>query len=491
MDELLTISAAELAARIRRHEVSPVEVVDAHIARIERVNPAINGLIADRFARARDEARRAESRLMAATASRQLPPLLGVPCTIKEFLAVRGMPQTAGIMARQHVRAERNATVVARLVRAGAIVMGVSNVPEGGMWIETHNKIYGRTNNPWDLTRTAGGSSGGEGALVATGAAAFGIGSDIAGSIRIPAAFCGVVGHKPTGRMVPNTGHWGPGGATQRFMTSGPITRFVADLAPLLAIIAGPDGIDTYTRPWPAWSLSPALMRGDLHGITVYPMESNGAIRMSEIMRMQIRRATDALRARGARIAELHIPRVRSLLPIWAHAMSAAGDEGRAPTFAELLGDGVPVPLAREVARTLAGRSSLTVPALGLALIEQLVMRIPPRFTAGIAPPELLQSEIEAELGPSSVILHPPYPRPAPRHNAPLLRPFDFLCTCLFNITELPVTQVPTGFDERGLPVGVQVAAIRGNDALTMAVAAAIEADFGHWRPAQPPPVGQ
>jgi len=249
-DELLHAPATRLAARIRTGEVSPVEVLEAHLAHLAAVNPALNALVAERFADARAEARAAEATIRTARDRAGLPPLLGVPCTIKDFLAVRGLAWTAGLHNRADVVADHDATVVTRLRAAGAIVIGKTNVPEGGMWMETANPVHGRTHNPWDLRRTPGGSSGGEAALVAAAASPFGIGSDIAGSIRIPAGMCGVVGHKPSELLVPNTGHWGPGAAAaERMLCTGPIARCVGDAEQVLEIIAGPDGASARPRP--------------------------------------------------------------------------------------------------------------------------------------------------------------------------------------------------------------------------------------------------
>ena len=226
MVNVLTASMQELAAAVQARQISPVELLEAHMARVLQVNPVINALVADRFAAAQEEAQRAENQLMRRSERTTLPPLCGVPCSVKEFYGVHGMPNSGGLVARRHVRAPRDAEAVRRLRAAGAIVMGVTNVPEGGMWMETYNHLYGRTNNPWDVRRTAGGSSGGEAALVGSGASPFGLASDLGGSIRIPAAFCGVVGHKPTGRLVPNTGSWPPMyGELSAFFCTGPVCR--------------------------------------------------------------------------------------------------------------------------------------------------------------------------------------------------------------------------------------------------------------------------
>ncbi len=476
MIELLEASVSELTWRIRRRELSPVELVSAHIARIEAVNPALNALVGDRFEQAMAEARAAEARLARATPG-DLPPLFGVPCTIKEFFEVEGLPHTGGLIARRGAVGRVDCTVVARLRAAGAIVLGVTNVPEGGMWMETHNKLYGRTNNPWNLARTPGGSSGGEGALIAAGASPFGIGSDIAGSIRIPAAFCGIVGHKPTGRLVPNTGHWGPdGGSTGSFLTAGPMARRVGDLERILSIIAGPDGRDSDTV---ARELPP-VSRSELSSITVFPVESIGHLPVRESMRTEVRKAADTLVGAGAQLGTLNAPLLDRAFAIWATAMTEAGQGG--PTFAELLGDGSPISLAREAALTLAGRASVTVPALALALLERATSFLPRSLGRGAPTPAALRTELEAQLGPRGVLIVPPYTRPAPRHRMALLTPFHFLGTGVFNLAELPVTQVPTGFDHRDLPLGVQVVGRRGNDRLTLMVAAVLEEAFGGWR---------
>jgi fatty acid amide hydrolase 2 len=490
--------ATTLAASIRDGALRATAVVEAHIARIVEVDPTINALVGERFAAAREEARAADARVAATAAADRaaLPPLLGVPVTIKQFLAVTGMPFDVGLVARRGRLAERDATVVTRLRTAGAIILGVSNVPEGGMWMETHNKLHGRTSNPWDPRRTSGGSSGGEGALVAAGASALGIGSDIAGSIRIPAAFCGTVGHKPTACTVPNSGHWGPPtDGAGRYLCIGPIARSVRDAALALQIIAGPDGEDRATIVVPPSAEALALpdpagaaAGASLTGVEVHPVPGHGGLRIHPIMRAQVERAAAALAARGA-----HIRREPRLAPlfarsfaIWARAMDEIN--AGSPPFVVHLGDGTAISLLREVALSLVGRSSITFPALMLALIEHLPDAVPRRIRDAIPTAEALRDELEHILGPAGVLLHPPYTRPAPRHRAALLTPFDFVCTAIFSITELPVTQVPTGLTLGGLPVGVQVVARRGNDRLTLAAARAVEESLGGWTPARTPP---
>ena len=478
--DLLGASALELADWIRRRVVTPTEVVGAHIARIEAVNPLINAVVEDRFDRVREEARVATDRL--ARRASDLPPLHGVPFTVKEFIAVEGMPHTGGLECRRGTRATADATVVRRLREAGALVLGVTNAPEGGLWNESHNPIYGRTLNPWDLTRTPGGSSGGEGAIVAAGGAPFGIGGDIGGSIRAPAAFCGTVGHKATGRMVPNTGQFpAVHGELSAYNTLGPLSRRVEDVMPILRIIAGPDGIDPVTRPFDLGD--PAEV--DLRDVVVHTVEEGGPARVSAPMREAVRRAAAVLADRGARIDPYPPRRLRMGFAIWSAMMTEAGT-----SYADVLGDGKRISLATELLRLLFGRSRHTGPALLVTAAELVArgLRLPTaRF---VEQGRRLQRDLEELLGPRGVMLHPPYTRPAPRHHRPLLTPFDFACTAIFNVLELPVTQVPLGFEGRGLPVGVQVAARRGADHLTLAIAAALEEDLGGWRRAEPVPSG-
>ena len=235
-------SATALARAIREGEVSSREVVEAHIEMCERYQPRTGAIAVERFDAARREADAADARI-ASAGEGELPPLLGVPCTIKESFALAGMPNCAGLVARREHRAETTAPTVQRLIDAGAIPLGLTNVSELTLWVESDNRVYGRTSNPYDSSRAAGGSSGGEGAAVGSGASPFGLGSDIGGSIRIPAFFCGVFGHKPSNGLVPHTGSYPAAhGEAKRLLCCGPLARRGEDLMPVLRILSGPDG---------------------------------------------------------------------------------------------------------------------------------------------------------------------------------------------------------------------------------------------------------
>jgi fatty acid amide hydrolase 2 len=468
MNRRLTLSATELAARIRDRELTSIAVVDAHIERIEAVNSRLNAVVCTRFDEARREARAADAAIARADAG--LGPLHGVPCSIKECFALTGMPNTAGLVARKGQPATRDAFAVARLREAGAIPLGVTNTSELCMWMESNNKVYGRTSNPYDATRIVGGSSGGEGAIIGAGGAPFGLGSDIGGSIRMPAFFNGVFGHKPTGGLVCNDGQYPvPGEAANTYLTTGPLARRAEDLAPLLRIMAGAAAATRIDDPAAV----------DVAELELIVVEGDGLTRVSAELAQAQRAAAEALGARGAKVRTAKVKGFASALEIWSSMLDAAGG----PSYASLLGDGVEVAGGRELVRWALGRSPYTLPSLCLVLLEKLPRLLPShgkRFVeAGLA----LRAEVSDLLGPRGVMLYPPYPTTAPRHNRPLFPPFHWVYTAVFNVLELPVTAAPLGLDRKGLPLGVQIAANHGNDHLTIAVALELERAFGGWVP--------
>jgi fatty acid amide hydrolase 2 len=477
MQDVLDMAAVDLARAMRERRVSPREVVDAHIARARAVNHAVNALVAERFEAARREAAEAEARLAAAGPDDDLPPLLGVPCSLKEYLGVGGMPQTGGFVHHRERTAPKDGTVVTRIRAAGAIPIGITNGPEGGMWMETHNRVYGRTKNPWDVRRTAGGSSGGEGAIVAAAGSAFGLGSDVAGSIRFPAAFCGCVGHKPSGRLVPNTGHYPDSvGEVGAILVIGPLVRRVRDVMPILRVIAGPDGEDPYTREM--WLGDPAGV--DLRDVTVHTFDDHALVRCDEDTCIALHAAVRALEARGARRATFRHPALAHAVEIWSAIMAASTER----SFTESLPPGFSA--LRELGRLAFGRSDFTLPTVVLALVERGQPLLRRRLERMAALGRELQGALESALGDGGVLLHPPYTRAAPVHRRALLTPFDFVCCGLFSVMEVPATAVPLGFSGHGLPLGVQIVARRGQDHLTLAVAEALEREFGGWVRANP-----
>ena len=233
--------ATELAALVRSRQISPVEVVQEHLDRIEEVNPKINAIVTLAADQAIATARAAEAAVMAGA---ELGPLHGVPFTVKDSLDTAGVLTQRGSLLFKGRMPEQDATAVARLKRAGAILIAKTNLPEFSYATETDNRLTGRTNNPWNLDHTPGGSSGGESAAIAAGMSPLGLGSDVAISVRGPAAHTGIIGLKATHGRIPLTGHWPQ--VPRRLWHVGPMARSVRDIALAYSVLAGPDGIDGY-----------------------------------------------------------------------------------------------------------------------------------------------------------------------------------------------------------------------------------------------------
>ncbi|MGH2843668.1 MAG: amidase, partial [Solirubrobacteraceae bacterium] len=355
-------SAVDLAAAIRRRELTSAEVVGAHVQRLRATHARINAVVAERYDDALTQARACDHRIaggaLRGAPADDLPPLFGVPFTVKESIAVRGMPQSAGVQARAGQTSIQNAAAVQRLIDAGAIPLGVTNVSELTLWIESDNPVYGRTNNPYDQSRTAGGSSGGEAATVAIGGSPFGIGADIGGSIRIPALFCGVFGHKPSSGLVPTTGLWPPvAEAAEPLLTVGPITRRAEDLLPLLRILSGGSSAASS-----ADSIAGALDdTGDvsLVGLTVTTVSGSSLRPFSRALQNARERAVGALASAGATVRVVNLPSWRqALLPFLAMLHDDRAN-GSGPTHAAL---GISETSRLDLFQLLTGANGHTLP---------------------------------------------------------------------------------------------------------------------------------
>ena len=478
MTELLEQSAVELARRIRSKSVSATEVVEAHIRRIETVNPTINAVVQKTYDDARARAQAADARL-AKKRPGKLPPFLGVPCTIKEHMQVAGLPQTGGLYRRRGAIANDDAVLVRRMRDAGFIVLGTTNVPEALMWYESYNKVYGRTTNAYSADHTPGGSSGGEGAIIGSGGSPVGIGGDIGGSIRLPSFFNGIVGHKATGGRVPETGCWpGVAGRIARYKVCGPMGRRVADIQAVMPLLAGPDGADL-SVDGPEWGEAPAF---DPSNLRVFWFDDNGVpgARPSDDIKDALSRTTGALGEMGFQVEQWRPPGTRRAFQMWANALEHAGSHA----FVDTLGDFQPIELGRQWLRWPFRRSEHIFPSLALATLEAVLSKFP---SWGRRQADLrleMRRAIEEKLGDDGVLICPVFHRTAPRHRVEAVRSFlVFTYSGMINPLELPATAVPTGFGRDGLPVGVQVVGRRHNDHLTLYVAERIESAFGGWTP--------
>ena len=472
------LSATALAHAIRTGEVTARTVVDAHIDVLERVNPTLNAVVAERFTAARAEAEAADRRIAATTDRTTLPPLLGVPCTVKESIAVTGMPNSGGVVARAATTVQHTAPVAQRLLDAGAVLLGVTNTSEMCLWIESENRVYGRTDNPYRAGHTAGGSSGGEGAAIGCGGSPIGIGSDLVGSIRTPAFCNGVFGHKPSVGLIPTTDAWPPcHGITARIMVNGPLARRAEDLLPLLRLLAGPDGRDPVAR---------AMALGDpdtvdFDGLRVI-VPLNAFLRpLAPDLTIARERAADALRRAGARVEYRAMPQLRRALALMLALLSTEVGV----TSSEILAAQGAAPVRW---RDLLRRNGPHTVATRLMLAgERLTALAPTPDTERLLTSlRTFTDTLTTEIG-DGVMLLPTLPGPPPRHGRTVGRPWWIAPAAVFSLAGLPVTQVPLGLGHTGLPLGVQVAARPGNDHVTVATALLLERAHGGWVPPRPP----
>ncbi len=469
MDDLISQSALQLAAGIRSGRVSSRQVVDAHIERSVKMQPQIHALVVDCYAAARRQADLCDVQLQESRRRGEegsWPVLWGVPCTIKESLAVTGMPQTAGSIHRRHIVATEDAPSVQRLRAAGAIVLGVSNTSELCMWMESFNPVYGRSNNAYDARRTAGGSSGGEGAIVGAGGSPIGLGSDIGGSIRMPALFNGVFGHKGSPGLISNAGQYpSPQGIAQEMLATGPLCRRATDLPTVVSVLAA--------KP----ELVAEVAAVDVSRLRVLRLQPDYAPYPDAAQSAALERALRALEERGARVEDCALSGLEHAIDIWSHTLVSSGSL----SFAEMMfGDRHVTSSLRGLAQLLQRHPPHTLPLVLLSLLERIPAQMPERMRRYLAQGQALRQELSDRLGDDGVLLDVPYPRQAPRHYHAMLRPFQFVRSALYNALRLPATACPMGL-VAGLPTGVQVIAAPGRDDLTLAVAGALEQACGGW----------
>jgi len=443
-------SVRALAAAIRDGRVTSAEVVDACLARIDEVNPALNAVVQFRADAARDEARQADAEVAAGD---PLGPLHGVPMTIKDSLDTVDLITTGGSRGRASFVPAQDATVVRRARAAGAILLGKTNTPELTLSFETDNLVYGRTSNPWDLTRTPGGSSGGAAAIVACGGAAFDIGSDYGGSIRLPAHFNGIAGIKPTHGRVPRTGHIFPyGGTHDSFQQIGPLGRYVDDLVLLLPILAGPDNVDPAIVPMPLGDPADVDVRALRVGFHV----DNGIRTPTPETQAVVRAAAAAMEAFGAQVDESRPEGIEESFTI---GFGVFGADGRAAVRRLLLEAGTD-----EASIPTAG-DELTADELDRLLVDWYDLR----------------SRMHRYLDDHDVILCPVNGKPAVPHGATDLP--DYSYTLTYNATGWPGVVVRGGTSPERLPIGVQVVAAPSREDVALAVALRLEAATGGFAP--------
>jgi Asp-tRNA(Asn)/Glu-tRNA(Gln) amidotransferase A subunit family amidase len=489
LSDLNFYSMCGLAEAIRGRKISSAELIEAHIARIEQLNPKLNAYVHTDFEAVRQQAKAADAAVSAGRAGREpsaglkkgdsaralvsargsLGPLHGVPISMKSCIDVTGWRCECGSRLRRDYVACADAPLVARLRAAGAIILGNTNVPEFLMAWETDNALHGRTNSPWDLERTPGGSSGGEAAAIASGCSAGGIGSDGGGSIRVPAHFSGICGLKPTPGRVPATGHFpGSAGPFAYLGVVGPMARTVADVQRMFEVVAGPDPGDPCAAPVP-------LRRGndaEIRKLRVGYFADHELAPVTPETSAVVRKAAEALCSQGFEVVEWVPENLDRGWKLWWNLFGRAGQMAFSPM---LEGQEEQMsPLLRQFRARVAQDQPLSATELLDTLLERDVLRA--RFLA--------------KMEEFPILLCPVASIPAFRHGEREWeiqgRKVKYLKAMAysqwFNLFGTPAAVVPVGQSPEGLPIGVQVVARPWEDEAALAIAAKIEEGCGGFR---------
>jgi Asp-tRNA(Asn)/Glu-tRNA(Gln) amidotransferase A subunit family amidase len=466
MNDLVFLSAALMAERIRKKRLSPVEIVDAHLGQIERLNPTLNAFVQVDAEGARQAAQDAEIAVMH---GKTLGPLHGIPISIKSSMAVAGMLCESGTRLRAGFVPVLDAPLVERLRAAGAIVMGVTNTPEFLMAWETDNLLYGRTNNPWDLQRTPGGSSGGEAAAIAAGMSAGGVGSDGGGSIRVPAHFSGICGLKPTPGRIPATGHYPvSAGPFALIGVVGPMARAVDDLKVLFEVMQGPDIGDACAAPVPVrWPTEDETRK-----LRVGYFEDDGRTLVTAETRAAVRSAAEALRGAGFQVEHFQPEGLEEARRLWHKFFVVAGGMLLRPMFGGRESD--LSPLLKQFLEWSAAEPALT----GETLLEVWIQR------------DALRARFLKQMEHYPILVCPAAAIPAFRHGertwqveGKTVHYLDaWSYTEFFNLLGNPAAVVPVGHSSERLPIGVQIVGRPWQEEQVLSVAAALERECGAWR---------
>jgi amidase len=471
------LGAREIAALIRTRKISAVEALDAYLGRIDCYNPAVNAVVVTDAEGARSAARRADADLASGA---PVGPLHGVPVTVKESFDVAGFPSTFGRPERRSHAAERDASVVERLKAAGAIVFGKTNVPRDLADWQSFNAVYGDTVNPWDAARTPGGSSGGAAAALAAGLTGLEYGSDIGGSIRIPAHCCGVYGHKPTYGIVPMRGHaYTPDDADSDILVAGPLARTAGDLALALDLTAG-------AETGSAWRLDlPAEPRPAPRGWRIAVIADDPSYSVDRDTRNVLRDVSRFLVSEGAEVIETpQLPMPSAELWELYLTLLRGATSGR-------MSDDEARKTAAEAARADPDNASYgPVMLRGLSQSHHRWLgandrraRLRNRWRAFFASIDVLVTPIMA----TSAFPHIRGVAKADQRldvdgtSRPIADTYFWLG--LASTTGLPATMAPAGTDRNGLPIGVQIVGPEFGDRRCVALAAALERGFRAFRP--------
>jgi amidase len=472
MSDLVHFTVHQTAQAVRERKVSAVEVVQAYLNHIAQHNPTLNAIVTLNVERALERAQEADAAL---ARGEMWGPLHGVPVTIKDAFETAGLRTTSSFPPLAHYVPKQDATVVSRLRAAGAIILGKTNMPILTVDIQSNSPLFGRANNPWDLTRTTGGSTGGGAAAVAAGLSPLEIGSDGGGSIRIPSHFCGVFGLKPTEHRVPATGHIpdlpGYPRAVRHLCGFGPLARCVQDLRLCLALIAGPDGQDLDVPPVPLNHHPPARVLRELRFAWT---DDFGGVPVTTETGAALDRLASALSGLGCRVEHANPPGFEFALA-WQ-------------TYGEIMGSmvGVFLPFLLRALGRLSGILLYRNEPIYRAITRGMQVSLR-RYLEALTRRDALIEKMERFLAGWDAWLCPVTPTPAFTHRRSGIglptRPIEvggvklpywkgsISYTTIFNLTGNPVVVLPMAHSKEGLPLGVQVVGRRWHDVELLAVA--------------------
>ncbi|CAH2071464.1 unnamed protein product, partial [Iphiclides podalirius] len=478
---LLFKSATTLAAMIRKKQLKSEQLVSAYVERCREVNQYLNAIVEPRYEQAIEKAKNVDSMLASTTESieslAEKYPLLGIPFTVKESIAVKGMSNDAGTVKDKRIPAEKDACIVKMAKEAGAIPIAVTNTPELCMNMETYNMVTGLTQNPYNLKCTVGGSSGGEAALISSGASIMGLGSDIAGSLRLPSMFTGIFGHKPSPRLLSVEGHV-PDSLDpdfEEYFALGPLTRYAEDLSLLLKVLQAPDAHSIpYDTPVDFKKMKFYYMEGDGSGI---------ASSIDSDVRMAMEKAKHHIRyTYNVEVEELKIKNMHHMWEISIrvlfnikHIRNIYTDPKKRDSL---------LPMWPEVFKKILGCSRHSMTCVGYGPVKKFFDALPScYYNKLINVFEEVKVDFQKALKENAVLFYPTFPSAAHEHYKFLYKFLNISYLSVFNALGLPVTTCPLGFNEKGMPVGMQIVSARYNDHLTIAVAKELEKAFGGWVP--------
>lgn len=478
---ILFKSATILSRMIRSKEVSSEEVVKAFIDRCKEVNPFLNAIVEPRYEVALREARNIDKMLSSTDKTidelAKEYPLLGVPMTVKESIAVEGMSNDCGCVKPDRKPATKDADIIKLAKEAGAIPIAVTNTPQFCMNWETYNNVTGLTMNPYDQKRTTGGSSGGESALIAAGASVIGVGSDIAGSLRLPPMFNGIFGHKPTPRVLSVQGHvpdcLDP--EFEEYFALGPITRYAEDLPLLLDVLKQPGG--------PKISMDKHV---DISKLKFYYMEGDGSNCCdkinSDIKNAMMKTREYLMKTYNIEVEPLKIQNMEHMWEVSARVLMNIRHVQNAYTHPEKRDQWISI--WPQVLKKMFGLSDDAFTCIVYGPLQKFFDALPKSYYKRLLEVfEEIKTEFNKVLTEDTVLLYPTYPHTAHLHYRIFYKFLNFSYLTAFNALGLPSTACPLGLTNKGMPVGIQIVANKGNDHLTFAVAREFEKAFGGWVP--------